>query len=125
MMLVPGGNILNAALRVIQPQAPRLKRWTGRTQNNRGEFVPTYAPPVAVVGSFQPVDRKLYQQLGLDLSKSYATLFTATTIRTLDRDAAGDQVVYGGRLWEAQSQVNWQTQDGWGEYAFVDIGPST
>jgi len=123
-MLVPGGNILMMALRVIQPQAPLLKQWTGRSTNAAGRQVSTYADPVAIIGSFQPIDRKHYQQLGLDLNKSHSMLYTPVPISTPGRDRSGDQLIYGGKLHEAQSETDWSTQDGWAGYTFVEIGPA-
>lgn len=123
-MLVPGGNILNAALRVIQPQSPKLMAWTGRTTNAAGHQVSTYADPVDTTGSFQPIDRKHYQLLGLDLAKSYAMFYTPQEITTPGPGRSGDHLTYGGRKWEAQGETDWLFQDGWAGYTFVDIGPA-
>lgn len=120
-MLVPGSNLLSMALGVIRAQAPQLIAWTGRTKGPTGVFVDTYADPVDIAGSFQPINRAAYQQLGLDLSRNYSVLYTSTPIRCVQPDAAGDLVTYGGKTHKAESEMDWQAQDGWRSYTFVEV----
>lgn len=120
-MLVPGSNLLSMALGVIRPQAPQLISWTSRAKGPTGVFVDTYAEPVTISGSFQPVDRKAYQALGLDLSRNYSVLYTSTPIRTVERDSSADLVTYAGKTHKAESVMDWQSQDGWRSYLFVEV----
>lgn len=120
-MIVPGGNILAAALRVIQPQTPVLRKWTGRTRGPTGLYVNAYADPRPISGSFQPVSLNAYQQLGLDLAKKYSVLYTNSPIRAVAEDGSADVVEYGGERHKAESETDWQTQDGWRSYLFVKV----
>lgn len=120
-MLVPGSNLLNMALRVINPQGISLQRHTGRAKNGVGVFVDSYAAAVPVQGSVQPLDAKAYQMLGLDLAKKYVTVFTSTKVQTVERDKAGDLMTYDGLLYKAESNQDWTGQDGWGAYLFVKV----
>lgn len=120
-MLVPGSNLLSMALGVIRPQAPQLSAWVSRTRGVTGVFVDTYAEPVTISGSFQPIDRKAYQALGLDLARTYSVLYTSTPIRTVAPDVAGDLVTYAGKTHKAESVMDWQAQDGWRSYIFVEV----
>lgn len=121
-MLVPGSNLLNLAARAINMQAPQVQPFTGRTKNAAGVFAPQYGPAAAVVGSVQPVSRTAYQALGLDLSRYYVVLYTSQRLRVIERDQSGDRVTYGGRQFEAQSDMDWSNQDGWSSYLCVEVG---
>lgn len=120
-MLVPGGNLLGMALRVINPQGLQWQQFTGRARNAGGDYVNTYAAAATIQGSFQPMDAKTYQALGLDLKKTYATLYTPQFIQTTNRNASGDLVTYNGKLWQGEDARDWTGQDGWGAYVFVQV----
>lgn len=120
-MIVPGSNLLQQALQIINPQGVRIQRYAGRVKGPAGVYVTSYAPAVCISGSFQPVNRSAYQTLGLDFSKSYVTLYTSAPVRVIDRDQTGDRVEYAGRLYEAQSDMDWRGQDGWSSYLFVEV----
>lgn len=120
-MLVPGSNLLSMALGVIRPQAPQLLAFTGRVKGPTGIYVNTYADPVTITGSFQAIDPRAYQQLGLDMAKTYSVLYTSTPIRTVAPDGSGDIVLYGGERHKAESETDWQTQDGWRSYVFIKV----
>jgi len=118
---VPGSNLLSVAMRVISPQAMQWRAFTGRTKNVRASYVDGYAPAVDVFGSAQPVARVLYQQLGLDLSKNYWTLWVQPDIRVLDRDTTGDLVLYDGRTLKCESDTNWRAADGWRKILAIEV----
>ena len=120
-MRIPGGNLLALASRVIQQQAVSWQAFVARTRNSTGQYVNTYAAPVVIQGSFQPIDKKAYQQLGLDLAKNYATLYTPQVIRTVERDGSGDLLTYNGKLYQGTSSIDWTGQDGWGAYIVVEV----
>jgi len=123
-MRVPGSNLLSIAMRVIQPQNADWRRWEERTLNARGVYVDTYAAAVPVVGaSVQPVARALYQQLGLDFSKTYWTLWVPPDIKVLARDTTGDVVLYGGSTLKCESDTNWRQADGWRKILAIEIPP--
>jgi hypothetical protein len=111
-MFVPGSNLLNLALTVIHKQMVTYHQATGRSQNSIGQFVTTYTNS-AMVGSFQPVDKKLYEAYGLDLQKTYATFYTSNNIIDIARDVSNDQITYNGQLYQCESNNDWFAQDGW------------
>ena len=121
-MLVPGGNILGLALRVINPQGVVWQRWTGRTRNAGGSYVNAYAATANITGSFQPIDRKAYVTLGLDMSRNYATFHTNAAVQVVTRDTSGDLLTYGGKLYQIESKQDWSLQDGWSAYTCVEVG---
>lgn len=120
-MMIPGANLLSVALRVIQPQTLGWQAWTGRTQSAAGDYVTTRAASVEIQGSMQPVEKKLYQQLGLDLAKNYSFLYTSADVKPVARDRAGDLVTYNGQSWEVESDTNWRAADGWRKLLCVEV----
>lgn len=120
-MFVPGANLLRLAARVIQQQPVMWQAWQTRTRNATGQWVNIYAAPVAIEGSFQPINRQAYIALGLDLSKNYANLYTPQVIRTTERDSSPDLLSYNGKLYQAMSAIDWNGQDGWGTYVVVEV----
>lgn len=121
-MQVPGSNLLAIAATVITQQTVQYLAFAGRTVDPSGLFVNTYAEPVDIRGSFQDVQRAAYVQNGLDLSKSYKQLYAIPQVFDVERGISGDRIVYGGRLYEAVGNANWNLQDGWQGTLFVDIG---
>ena len=119
--MVPGSNLLNAALRLIQPQPLMHEAFVSRTTNAIGSWVSLYAAPVAITGSMQPVDKKLYEALGLDLSRSYFTLLTSADVLPLARDRAGDRLTYAGKVFECESDTDWRNADGWRRLLCVEV----
>lgn len=120
-MTFPGGNILNIAMRLIAPQSVEWRRFLGITTNAAGIDVPTWQAPVTIYGSFQPVSATLMQQLGLDMTKSYATFFASQPMQDVDRDRTGDRLTYNGKTWQIESKTEWFPQDGWEYILCVEV----
>lgn len=120
-MNVPGSNILSMALRVIQPQTLQHYAYTSRAVNSVGDFVDTFAAPVAIQGSFQAINKKLYQELGLNIAKNYSMLITSANVQVTGRDRTGDRVTFAGRTWLAESDQNWGSVDGWRKILCVEV----
>lgn len=115
--MIPGANLLGMALRVIQPQTLQLRAFVSRDENAAGDTVSVFADPVEMPGcSMQPVDKKLYQQLGLNLAKNYSTLWVFGNVQPTARDRDGDIVLFDGKTWQCESDRNWS---GVGEYRRV------
>jgi hypothetical protein len=112
-MVVPSSDLLNDALLVIKPQAINYYMASGRITNNMGQYITTYNDPVVIQGSFQPVPRNQYQQLGLDLQKSYFNLYTSTDIIDVARDVSGDQIEFNSVRYQCESLTKWFDIDGW------------
>lgn len=120
-MSVPGSNLLAQALTVIAPQTVQYRVFISRTTNDIGYDVSTFADPVAVRGSFQPVPRSRYEFQGLDLSKSYWVLFAPLAMIGVDRDVSGDQLTFQGRTYQVESITAWAGIDGWSEALCCEV----
>lgn len=120
-MNIPGANLLSVALRVIQPQTLLHRAFLSRDTNSAGDFVSVFAAPVEISGSMQAVNKKLYQQLGLNLAKNYSTLYTQANVLPTTRDRAGDRLEYAGKFWQCESDMDWSTADGWRKLLCVEV----
>ena len=123
--MIPGQNLLNMALTVIARQTITYYQYTGRALNNVGQDVTTYADPVSMVGSLQPVPRQLYAQWGLDLQKSYYTFYTSNNILDIRRDVSADQFAFNNQRYQVESNNDWYAQDGWKGVLCVLIGANS
>lgn len=111
--MIPGANVLNMALSVIAKQSITYFRATGRSLNNVGQDVTTYASPTIILGSFQPVPKRLYQAYGLDLQKTYFTFYASADLIDIQRDVSGDQIAFNGLRYQCESSNDWFNIDGW------------
>jgi len=120
-MNIPGANLLGIALRVIQPQTLSHEAFVSREPNSAGDFVSVYAAPVDIQGSMQAVNKKLYQELGLNLAKNYSQLYTQANVQPTARDREGDRITFGGKVWLCESDMNWGVVDGWRKLLCVEV----
>jgi hypothetical protein len=116
--MIPGSNLLQRALTVINAQTVQWLQST-RTLNAIGQYVSDYSDPVNVDGSFQAVPKRNYQQMGLDLNKTYAMFFVSKSIAVVNRDTAGDHVVFEGKTYQSESDTDWYGVDGWKQITLV------
>lgn len=119
--MIPGLNILNMALTAIKRQTIIYYQFISRVPNDIGQDVTTYAAPVNISGSFQPVPRELYFENGLDLDKRYYTFYTNSNLLDVNRDVSGDQIEFNGWRFQCLSSNNWFELDGWAGVLCVSI----
>ena len=118
---VPGANWLLTAFRALATQSFQYYAFAGRTTQVNGQQLATYAAPVTLQGSIQPVPRNLYQMYGLQFDKNYVTVYMPESATDVSRDAAGDQIAYAGNRFQAVQKVNWFGPDGWIAMLFVQV----
>lgn len=123
--MIPGINLLAVAMTAIAPQVVQYRAWLGKVTNDQGEQIPTYADPLPVTGSFQPVSLDRKQILGLNISNSYATFYATGAYKPVFRNTQPDQIVYNGRVWYVTGLVDWFSQDGWQAVLLEDMGPAS
>ena len=120
-MTVPGSNLLNRAMGLIGVQAVGWRKYAGKVTNAAGFDVVTWAAAVTVKGSFQPVSAAMVQQLGLDMTKNYATFFASDQFGDPDRDKTGDRLIYAGKTYQIESKTPWYAQDSWEYVLCVEV----
>lgn len=113
-MTIPGANLLRMALTIIAPQGITYYAPVSRALNDIGQYITTYAAPIVIEGSFQPVQRQLLQSMGLDLQKSYYVFYSSFDLQDVERDTSpGLLVDLRGEVLQIESDTDWFTQDGW------------
>lgn len=120
--MIPGSNLLNLALSVVGAQTLAYFAYTGRQTNAAGYDVTTYADPVDISGSFQPVPRAQYSNLGLDYQKTYWNFYVSADVLDVARDVSGDQLAFEGLRYQCESITPWRAIDGWNAVLCVEIG---
>lgn len=111
--MIPGQNILNMALTVIAKQTVTYLQANGRRLNAIGQDITDYMNPKLIKGSFQPIQKNLYQSLGLDFQKSYFNFFVSKDVIDIRRDFSSDQLIFGNQLFQCLSCTEWIGVDGW------------
>ncbi len=119
--MIPGQNILNAALSIIARQSFDYYAFQSRTPNAIGQDVATYAAPVTLTGSVQPVPRNLYQIYGLDFDKYYLTFYVSQAVMDVARDVSGDAMVFNGNYYQCLQKTDWFPQDDWVSVLAVQV----
>lgn len=114
-MIIPGSNLLNMALRAIQPTAGvTVRKYLGETETAAGATVAAYSDPVPVANcSVQPVPFRDIQQMGLAVGKTYIKLIAATDLHSAYRGGQGDRIRWNGVEFTVLEPGSWFVQDGW------------
>lgn len=120
-MIVPGSNLLAMAFGVIGQQAVEWSLFQGLATNAAGVKVATWADPVPIGGSIQPVPKDLIQQLGLDWTKNYVNFYASADMGDVTRDKTGDKLAYAGKTYQILSNNDWLAQDGWKGVMAVEV----
>lgn len=119
--MIPGQNLLGMALSLIAKQSFGYSQYQGRVADAVGQWVSKYSEPVAVMGSVQPVQRSIYEELGLDLQKNYFFFYVSQSILDITRSVSGDQFVFCGKTFQALSKTAWAALDGWDAVLCVEV----
>lgn len=111
--MIPGSDLLDLALTVIDAQTVAYYKTTGRELNAIGQEITSYEAPAMIVGSMQPVPRRLYEAYGLPFNRTYYTFYTSNDTEDIERDTSGDQIVYNNQRFQVESNNDWFAADGW------------
>lgn len=120
-MIVPGGNLFLRATRLIGTNPIQYYKYKSRVLNAARQWVPSFEDPVTIYASVQAVSRDTYVRLGLDMQRNYVTIYAAANVVDLERDSAGDQLVFDGVRYQIESQTTWFLRDGWAEAMAVEF----
>ena len=119
--MIPGSNLLNLAMSVIQKAQLGYSAYVGRTLAANGDYVPAYASAVMIGGSIQPIKRNLYEHMGLDFDKNYVNVFVPNNVLDVQRASAGDQFTFNNRTFQVLSNEAWFEMDGWDQVLCVEV----
>lgn len=119
--MMPGGNILGMALRVIKRQSFKYYAYSDRVLNDAGLYVTGFKTPIVISGSVQPVPRNLYQVNGLDFQKNYWNFYLERAVLDVARDVSGDQMEIYDIRFQCLSRTPWAAVDGWDAVLCVQV----
>lgn len=111
--MIPGSDLLDLALSVISAQSVTYYRASGRTLNAVGQEITNYQAPTTIIGSMQPVPRRLYEAYGLPFNRTYYTFYTSNNTQDINRDTSGDQLIFNNQRFQIESNNDWYPVDGW------------
>jgi len=89
--------------------------------NSIGLQVPTFAAPVTIYGSFQPIPRSMFELLGLEFNKDYVTFYVTNLVQDVARNKAPDEFVFNGNRYRVMTASDWNLVDGWNNPIAVKI----
>jgi len=119
--MIPGGNLLAVAARVIAQQSFLYFPYVTRNLMPNGLWSTTYATGQQIKGSAQPVARNLYANLGLDFQKLYYNFYVQQNVFDITRDIAGDQFEFQGKNFQIISKTPWHGIDGWDQVLCIHV----
>lgn len=119
--MIPGDNLLEDALSIIDSHDFILLKFIGQTTNGIGIDVPSYDDPANLSGSIQAVPRSLFQHLGLDWKKNYIMIYSSDDIVGVDRDNSGDRIQFNSKEFQVLSENDWKPIDGWSGILCVEV----
>ncbi len=112
-MTVPGSNLLATALTLLGRQSFQYYAFLERVLQPNGLDLASYAAPVSLSGSVQPVPRSLYQAYGLDFDRYYLTFYVSRSVMDVTRDVSGNALTFNGNYYQCIQKTDWFPQDGW------------
>lgn len=107
------GNLYNMARCLIPSDDLEIIRFLGNTTNDVGQEIPSYSEPTKIDGTFQAVDSKLYEQLGLDLNNHYRVLYTNEDLTEIDKGTSSDRILFNGETYQVLDKNDWFNYNGW------------
>lgn len=115
-------NILSKASTLIPLKRYQYLKFNSNIVNDVGIITPSYDVAITIKANIQPVNRSVYEQFGLDMQKTYYTIFTSETLQDLQRDKTGDKIIFNGKTLQIESNKgDWDSQYGFNSYLGVQI----
>jgi hypothetical protein len=119
--MIPGSNLFRQATKIIVPVLVPYYMFQSRTLNANRHWVPEFADPVQLYMSIQAVNRETYVQYGLDLKKDYIRMYTDSDVIALERDSAGDRLIWNNGWYQLENENSWYLMDGWASAIAVKV----
>lgn len=83
-------NLLNIALSVLPKTKAKWYQFDKLEVDSRGREKVTYKEPINIIGSFQAMDIKTVQEMGLDINKDYKAFYTSNNVKQVQRQTSPD-----------------------------------
>lgn len=106
-------NLLSAALSIIPKQNITYRKFLGKTTNELGISVNTYAPPITVVGSIQPANNDTLYKLGIAESGDYWVCYLHANTLSISELQSNDIIIGAdGTVFNIFKSAKWATYPG-------------
>ncbi|RBQ30670.1 hypothetical protein CRU92_10880 [Arcobacter sp. FW59] len=107
-------NLLNLALSVLPKTKAKWYQFDKLEVDGRGKEKAIYKEPVLIVGSFQSMDIKTVQEIGLDIHKDYKVFYTSNNIQIVQRETSPDYLEIFEDTYDVLHLPNdWFKMNGW------------
>lgn len=96
-------------------------KYLGTTIDDMGRDVPNFDEAKTFTGSIQPVDNKMYEQLGLDLNLHYKVVYCHLLMQSIAEQLQPDRIMYDGLTYELVQNEDWYETNGWTKALIVEL----
>ena len=108
------GNLFNIAISAIGASKNiQYLRFLGNTINDVGMQVPSYDEAITLKGSFQPLDKALYEQNGIEIHQEAFVLYTNTNLSMISEGTSSDRLFVDDEEYQVRDKNNWFRYNGW------------
>lgn len=107
-------NLLGIAMGAVGSQQVDFYQFQGVTQDSSYRDVPSWSSiPKKIRANVQAVTQAQVNQMGLDISRKYKTVFAELSINAINQGGMPDRFHFEGATWEIVDATNWHNQNGW------------
>ena len=112
-------NLLNIALSVLPKTKAKWYQFDKLEVDDRGREKAIYKDPVNIVGSFQAMDIKTIQEMGLDTNKDYKVFYTSNNVKQVQRETSPDYLEILEDKYDILDNNNWFKINGWNGFLCI------
>ncbi|MFV7791250.1 phage collar protein [Aliarcobacter lanthieri] len=112
-------NLLNIALSVLPKTKARWYQFDRLDADDRGREIAVYKEPIEIIGSFQAMDIKTIQEMGLDTNKDYKVFYTSNNIKQVQRATSPDYLENLEDKYDILDNNNWFKINGWNGFLCI------
>jgi hypothetical protein len=105
-------NIFKTIAKVLPTTLVTYNKFSARTTNNVGQYINTFKAPTSLRVNIQPVEQKLYAQMGLALKKNYVTVHIPKDITGLSAGVSGDTIELNSKTYQFININDWYALKG-------------
>lgn len=88
--------------------------------NDIGNEVPAVKLQETYTGSVQAVSNKMFEQMGLDLSRNYKLVYCPQLVQSIAEKEVTGKILYDGRTWDIIENQNWFETNGFTKFIMCE-----
>lgn len=115
------GNLLEGALSVLPFVCFKYRSFRRSEVDEFGQSVQAFNEWKLCRGMVQPVNRSLYEDMGLDFTKTYISVWGSIPLdASSEKQDGSDQLLWNGHLWNITAVNEWNQYNGWANVTAVE-----